>query len=340
VVSLPDVRRGQFGVFTTAQAREAGLTRHVLRRLVETTQLLTLRRGVYTERNEFVALTTAERSQANAVAACLNRPGSVVSHQSAARIHGLPQMTAWPAASVLTVGSFSGRRTGRCAGTITRGAALPRSHIDHRGAWAVTSVARTLGDLARSGSVLDVLAGLDFALNRGLTSPDEVSAVANLCRSWPGGHLLPSLLSDGDPGAESPYESVARWQLSRSGYRTTTQVWAYDDRGPIGCGDLWLADLWTFLEVDGDVKYGARAGHFALLDEKRRQERLEEAGFGIARVAARDTLNRVLVVEVVTRAAHRAKAGRISNAPVCGYVGPPPNWANRGALIGVAESPE
>lgn len=40
-----------------------------------------------------------------------------------------------------------------------------------------------------------------------------------------------------------------------SGLTVVSQVWAYDTAGPIGCGDLWLPDWWTFLEVDGALKY-------------------------------------------------------------------------------------
>ena len=75
-----------------------------------------------------------------------------------------------------------------------------------------------------------------------------------------------------------------------------SQVWAYDATGPIGCGDLWLDRLWTFLEVDGDLKYGPGSGRTILLEEKQRQERLEDAGFGVARIAARDVRDGDLLV--------------------------------------------
>lgn len=82
----------------------------------------------------------------------------------------------------------------------------------------------------------------------------------------------------------------------------TPQVWAYDDGGPIGCGDLWLPSRWTFLKVDGDVKYTEAVGGDSLLVEKLRQERLERAGFGVARVAARESTSGPLLLERVNRA--------------------------------------
>lgn len=111
------------------------------------------------------------------------------------------------------------------------------------------------------------------------------------------------------------------------------QVWGYDQHGPIGCGDLWLPELWTFLEVDGDIKYADDAGTETLLDEKLRQERFEDAGFGVARVSARRTREVGYVLRQVHRAAARGRLARAASPGRPGYVGPPPPWASRGTAV-------
>jgi len=111
------------------------------------------------------------------------------------------------------------------------------------------------------------------------------------------------------------------------------QVWGYDQHGPIGCGDLGLPELWTFLEVDGDIKYADDAGTETLLDEKLRQERFEDAGFGVARVSARRTREVGYVLRQVHRAAARGRLARAASPGRPGYVGPPPPWASRGTAV-------
>ncbi len=114
---------------------------------------------------------------------------------------------------------------------------------------------------------------------------------------------------------------------------------ASDDHGPIGSGDLWIPRLWSFLEVDGDIKYDGQA-MTTLLEEKRRQERLEEAGFGVARVAARDSGNGALLLSRLTTAAARGRLVRTASGDPTGRIGPPPVWATRGATLPWLRPPE
>lgn len=326
-------------MFTAAQAQAVGMTRHQVHRLVRCGELVALRRGVYVERSRYDAAAASDRSRVDAVAACLTRLGSVISHHSAAVIHSLPMIGARPAIPALTYPAAAGRHADSDRATLIRSAALPPWQVQQRGDWQVTTVARTCCDVARQTPTISALALVDAALSRRLTTLDELCRVLESCAGWRGEPRLRSTLRLAHPGAESPFESVARYQLSCSGVLAVPQVWAYGRSGALGCGDLWLPESWVFLEVDGDVKYAQSEPSDTLLDEKRRQEHLEEAGFGVARVSPRQARDRQTVVRKVLAAAARGQVVRATQW--CdGYVGPPPPWARRGTVIDVQRPPE
>ena len=339
MAELPVCRLEQLAVFTSTQARTHGLTRHAVQWLLEKRALVALRRGVFVDGQLYVAMSPIERSKARAVAACLLRPGSAISHHSAALMHELPMLGARPVELALTVPATSNQRGERSRDLRIYAAELPTWHVSSRGAWAVTSVARTVCDLARHHPAVDALVALDGALSRRLTTLDAVRKVRDECGSWPGGLRMHLVVARAVEGSESPYETVARWQLVTRGYRVTPQVWAFDERGPIGCGDLWQPDLWCFLEVDGDIKYVGTGDLSPLLSEKRRQERLERAGFGVARASTRETLKGGSLAEEIDRAAVRGRIARMASSRATGYVGPPPEWARRGTVIEYAYPP-
>jgi hypothetical protein len=196
----------------------------------------------------------------------------------------------------------------------------------------VTTIARTVCDVARSGEFEAALVALDSALAQRRTTLDSIAEVVTASYASPGSQCLSRLYDSASPHSESPSETIARHELRRAGHLAIPQVWAYDETGPIGCGDLWLPELWAYLEVDGDLKYRSGASPVTLVDEKHRQERLELAGFGVARVAAKDAQNARLLTERVIRAAQRGRLMRTSSPPT-GSVGPPPTWAIRGSVI-------
>src|SRR6478735_2187559 len=154
---LPGIRQGQFGVFTSAQAHECGWSRHQIQGGLRSGLIGALRRGVYVEKRSYDAASSAERSMACAVAACLARPGSVVSHHSAALIHDLPLLGSRPAIPTLTFPADCGRHGDSDRTVILRSSVLPSWQVQHHGGWRVATVTRTVCDLAREVSLLDAL---------------------------------------------------------------------------------------------------------------------------------------------------------------------------------------
>ncbi len=86
------------------------------------------------------------------------------------------------------------------------------------------------------------------------------------------------------------------------------------------------------------MKYTDDAPAATLIDEKKRQERLEEAGFGVARIAPRDVRNTMLLQQRIARASQRGQIVRAASE-TSGCVGPRPPWARRGALIPWQKAP-
>lgn len=150
-------------VLTTAQSYELGYSREQVRTLARRALWSIPRRGVlalvHPGGDAKVAATLA------ATAAALVRSGATVSHESAAILHGLPVLQR-PRAPTLTITSG---RSGTTNGAELHRASLPLAQIQSWHGCPVTSVARTVIDIARR----DREAGLvvaDAALNEGLTT--------------------------------------------------------------------------------------------------------------------------------------------------------------------------
>jgi len=106
------------------------------------------------------------------------------------------------------------------------------------------------------------------------------------------------------------------------------QAWLYDSRGVIGRVDLYADDYFTVVEFDGRVKYDGSGGS-VLVDEKLRQERLEEAGFVVVRATFRQ-LDREPrhIADRVWSGCRRSLRRRADAAPgeFTGYAGDAPPW--------------
>lgn len=333
MIELPAQRHQQLGVFTIRQALTSGFTRHQVQGGVRRGQLLVLRRSVYTERATYDAIPPSERAGARAVAACLVWANSVVSHHSAALIHGLPLLASYPWRPALVVPRAAAQRRQRSRTVEIRAATLADHHVERRGEWSITTPARTTCDLAVQGTDDACVVGIDAGLARGLFDATELRAVIESFSGRIGHQRLRDAARQADKGSESPAESIARLRLVTLDLRPRTQIWAYDSDGPIGAGDLWIESLWCYLEVDGDVKYRRPQTATPLLEEKLRQERLEDAGFGVARIRAREAGQVQVISRRLYQASHRASSIRSMATAKLGWIGPPPAWARRGGAI-------
>jgi hypothetical protein len=218
----------------------------------------------------------------------LVRPGSVVSHLSAAAVHGLPllgdvrrpTLTAQPA-----------ERT--CARDHIRVhvAALAATEVEDWFGIAVTTVARTVVDVARSRGVADGLVAADAALHERLLTQEALCAAANGVTGWPGAAAARRVAALAEPLTESPLESLTRLCLADGGLPAPeAQAWVAVADGRRYRVDLLWRERRVVLEADGRLKYEQRSS--ALWEEKRRQERIERAGYRVVRVNWADVVHR------------------------------------------------
>jgi hypothetical protein len=326
---LAAIAAAQGGAFTYAQALKAGYTAEAIRYRVCRRRWVRLRRGVLAEREVWAAAQAsrhAEHALEVAGALLLQPEGAAASHTSAGRLHRVPFVGGWPVAATLTVPPAAGqrrnayrrRRVHRCV------APLPDDHVMTIGSLRVTTPARMLVELSKELDFPEATVVADAVLRDQLVERGDILAVVAAC----GGSRKPRRVVEfADPRAESPLESYGRAVLHEHGVpRLEPQVWLYDDRGLIGRVDGFLAECFTVVEFDGLVKYQDSG---SLRAEKLRQERLEEAGFGVAR-ATHEQLEREpqrtagRVMAICRNALNR----RVGAQPrdLTGYVGPPPDW--------------
>lgn len=168
VAPLTRIARHQHGLFTAHQAHEHGLTRDALRFLVRSLWCARLGDGVY-------RIEGAPRGAAQDLLAAVlvHQVPTAGSHRAAADHWGIPGYSG--TRPEVTVLHATNRRTplGHIHGTLR----LPPHHITVRRSVPVTTIARTIFDLAGVVPELRAEKALDFALSRKLCTLRQVNEV-------------------------------------------------------------------------------------------------------------------------------------------------------------------
>ena len=276
---------GRQGVFTVTEALASGWTPSSLRTAVRRDHLVRLQRGVYCppyvdaphprEIERIWALRAA-------VATSLTLAGATVSHVSALTAAGIPTWRPTDHGCVTVARRLPGSRH---AVHLHR-ARLPTNQLRADG-FACTTVTRAIIDTAREHGRMDAIVAGDAALRAGLTSTDELTAVAAECARWPGVRRAREVIGQLSPLAESPLESISRVHLRAALLPDPElQVALHDRFGTfLGRADFYWDEFGVVGEADGHSKYDALD---VLVAEKKRQERLEAAGLVVVRWDASD----------------------------------------------------
>jgi hypothetical protein len=268
------------GIMSSAQLVAAGRSSHQIRAMVERGELLRICRGYYATadladlvpRLDIGALLLSSAAAATALG-----PSAAVSHETAALLHGLSLLGPPPEVLTITRPPGVGSRSGK-PGVRVHSAALPAEHVEGRLGIPVTTVARTVIDLAR---VLDFRAGVvvaDSALQQKLTSKKELRAVLVACPRWRGVRMAGQVAEFADGGAESPLESLARVVFREGGLPPPELQVEIRDCEFIGRVDFLWRQFRTIAEVDGAGKYDDRN---LAMRQLRRDKRLREAGYEV-----------------------------------------------------------
>lgn len=264
-----------------------GYTDDEIRRMSR--RLVTVRPGAYVEPGD-ERLGTPESRHLLSVRAAFAQvgKGAVVSHVSAAVVHGIA-LWAVPLDRVHLTrpGNGGGRRSRHLHLHVLP---LEPEEIVSAAGIAVTSKARTLADLLRSLPFEQAVVAADSALHRERTERgDVVDALARAPRRH-GRAAAGRALAFANGLAESPGESrsrVAMWRAGLPPPALQVPQHAVDGRS-LGRVDFWWEEPGVVGEFDGRKKYGRLLGPGqdagdAVFAEKCREDALREAGCGMAR---------------------------------------------------------
>ncbi|MGI9006513.1 MAG: DUF559 domain-containing protein [Streptosporangiaceae bacterium] len=279
---MPVLRYG--GVLTAAELRGAGLARDEIRALVRRGLLISVCNGVLAPA---AAVGRAEESGherllAATAAVLLAGPEAVVSHEDAAVVHGLALLVR-PAPEVVSITRPAAISRGRRLrpGVRSHTAALPKNHVGLKDGIPVTSVERTVVDLARTLSFAAAVVTADSALYGRRTTASRLDWVPGDCAGWPGTRRAEQVLDFSNGLAESPLESISRVAFRDGGLPPPAlQAWIAGDRGTIGRADFLWKEQRTIAEADGAMKY---ADPERARRQLRRDTELRRAGYEVVR---------------------------------------------------------
>jgi len=280
---LAALAASQGGPFTAAQAIAAGFDVREIQRFVKRRQWVRLRRGVYVE-TALVPDDEAARHilELRAVLLCL-RPEVAASHITSAAQHGVALLQ--PDFSLVNVTRERAGSSRTEAGVRHHDASLPSSQLTKIDGILTTSAARMAVDLARELSYEAALVAAESALNKGFATLAELREVLAYCADWMGARDAARVVSFASPYSESPGETLSRIAFDVLGLpQPEQQVLIFDDAGLIGRVDFYIEEHHTIGEFDGLVKYSGEDGKQVVIDEKRREDRLRQAGAQVFRL--------------------------------------------------------
>lgn len=258
-----------------------------LGRLVRAGELERLRRGAYL--GGALPTDAAERHRLliRATIPGLRRP-AVVSHQSAAVLHGLPL---WDV-PLDRVHVTRRPRAWNDVGNLLHAhvARLSDDEVTEMDGIAVTGPVRTALDLARSLPHEAAVVALDAALHAGLLEREDVELRLFDIAGTPGSRSAARAVAFSDGRSESVGESRSRVLLHRWGVAPSALQFDVHrhDGSRIGRTDFAWERRRVLGEFDGRIKYGRllRPGQEAgdvVFEEKRREDAMRDEGWCVVR---------------------------------------------------------
>ncbi len=290
----------------------AGLTRAELRSLTRSGDLVRVWHGVYATRPA-VEWAQADPARGHALLAMAARTAlggdSVVSHHSAALIHGLDL---FPAASgPVTLTRPPTRRCNRLKsdGVVFHAAELPGEQTTTLFGVRVTTVPRTVVDLARVSSFMSAVVTADSALRTAthradFTTKAALIAACDACAGWPGIRQARRAVDFSDPRAESVLESCARVVFHERGLdppELQFTITGPDFRYTV---DFYWAEHQVIAEADGTMKYSDAQRAIRQLE---RDQKLRDLGYRVVHFTWRELFQSPAAVIERIRKAWAAK---------------------------------
>ncbi|MGI8524274.1 MAG: hypothetical protein ACR2K3_13350 [Nocardioides sp.] len=286
---LEAIASQQGGLVTRAQARDLGYRGPELRGLTAVGGAwVVVRRGVYIARALWEASSALERWQLRDRAAHLTTEvAHELSHDSAARLHGLPLVSVKRELTHLTRPNVQGSRTEHGVKHHLGPVPSPSRVVIH--ALPATGLARTALDVAREHGLPTGLAACDAARRLGVSCADFTDELACMTH-WRGVICAREAASLADPRPENAAESLARLLVIELGIGTPEPQFALLIHGRVIWCDLRVGN--HVFEFDGRIKYRGRTeGGVALKpaeqvvwEERQREREVCAEGLGVSRL--------------------------------------------------------
>ncbi|WP_394770991.1 hypothetical protein [Lacisediminihabitans sp.] len=279
-----------------SELRQFDLDGRPFRRAAQRGDAVRIHRGAYLPTKVWHALDRTEQYRHQVIAATgASRTHPILSHRSAAVVWGIPLVGELPRLVDVLASEAAGSRT---EGSFRRHATrFLDSDIEIVGGVPVTSLRRTVIDLALVLPFPSAVAALDWAIRPGTTaSPKPSLATTDL---WDvltalevsrGRQRVSRAIQFGDCLSGSPGESLSRATIHELGFPAPVLQQRFEDRhGLIGFTDFWWPQYRLIGEFDGLLKYtrGAFGRTLSVSDiviaEKKREDRLRALGPSVAR---------------------------------------------------------
>jgi Protein of unknown function (DUF559) len=284
------------------QWHDRGVPPPLMRSLIRSGQLIRMRQGAYATKRA-VDWAGADPVRAHvldvlAARATLGGSGSgsgsasrsasrsgnaVASYHSAAQLHRLSLLTSPPKSAVtLTLPPDRKRNRAKPADVVFHASQLPKEHVTRLHNLPLTTVARTVSDLARTLPFMDAVVVADSALNQEKTTKPELRQVLEEGQGWPGVRQARRVVDFADERAESPLESAARVVFAEAGLEPPelqVTIHGAQEQEPFAARvDFLWREQKVIAEADGLVKYNDRVD---LLKERERDHQLRAAGYTV-----------------------------------------------------------
>ncbi|MEU4333203.1 type IV toxin-antitoxin system AbiEi family antitoxin domain-containing protein [Micromonospora lupini] len=304
---IRSVSASQDGLITRAQALKAGFSRHDIDHLVAVGRWRPLARAVYLTHNRDGA-PPARRCRIRAAVLSLG-PAAHAVFGTAAELHGIAGLPRRDEIHVALPG-----RAARLARTSDSAIVLHQLEHGPETVVRVNGIAATGPRLTVSEIILrerryPAVSVLDSALNRGLLTTECLATIPALIRGRRGAVAARGYLAEADGRAQSPLETRARLRCVDGRVPPDAlQLEVRDDDGYLlGIGDLGWRAARVIAEADGQDAHGTPEAAYA---DRRRQNRLVNAGWTILRFTWQDTLHPAYIPHTVRAAIAAAHSRR------------------------------
>ena len=287
-----ETARHRLGLVTRPALLARGVTDREIAAAVRAGELRQVRRGAYVSAADLAEVERTRRLpglRALAVSAAVGGGAAPLAAGTAAWVWGLPR-------SARRHGTVDRVHLVDPAGAGGRGrdwvlhrAALPPDEVTRRGAYLLTTPARTVVDVARTWREVDAVAAADAALLRGLTTREELVETLERHATVAGTPAVRRVLELADGRAESWLETCGRLAFAAGGlppFVPQVEIWL--DGELLKVVDGWYPEAALAVEFDGRSKYlGPADQRTDVWEEKRIEDLLRSFGIRFVRVTYR-----------------------------------------------------